>query len=279
MTISGADYSWARPTLTALWNAGVRVVFRYVGPPTWGKTITQAEYNALIAARFQVLLCFEQGATDFRGGAAGGEANATLALGYLPSGYTGPIYMAVDTEVSAATLPLAVQYIGGAASVLTPARTGVYGEGAVLVGCKNANVATHFWLSGSTSFPGYATGTAIATAVQGDTPVMPTVDSDVVRVADPPAPSPVQIGDTVKAVPFSTQLDADGWMAIGVDLPTTKTKTDVVGVVVDAGSPYDSGWFVATASVDWQPVQPGFCRIVVEGTAGHQVTGRVMVAV
>ena len=50
------------------------------------------------------------------------------ALLYTPVGYTGAIYMAVDTGVSGSALATAVSYIAGASSVLTPARTGDYAE-------------------------------------------------------------------------------------------------------------------------------------------------------
>lgn len=101
----------------------------------------------------------------------------------------------------------------------------------------------------------------------------------VFGVVDPPAAPPFTIGDTVKAVPFSCTTNSAGWMCLGVTLPTGKTKTDVVSVVIDAGSPYDSGWATATGSVDYQPVQAGTCRIVLRGTPTHFFTGRVMVAV
>ena len=93
-----------------------------------------------------------------------------------------------------------------------------------------------------------------------------------------PPPAPIQLGDTVQAIPFQCTLDAAGWTAIGVTLPAGKTKDNVVSVVMDAGSPYDGTWAFASASVDFQPDQPGTCRVVVKGDPGHFFTGRVVVA-
>lgn len=71
------------PPLDAMRAAGVTGVIRYVSldqADTVWKRVTAAEYRALIAAGFSVLLNFEYAATDWLGGAAAGQAHAAAAV-------------------------------------------------------------------------------------------------------------------------------------------------------------------------------------------------------
>ena len=155
MALVGTDYSFAHPNPDELVSAGVKVVFRYVGPPEWGKCITQVEYDVLRSKGIAVLLVFEATATDGASALQGGEANARLALQHAPKGYTGPIIMACDTELYGSDLVRAVLYLQGASRVLGASHTGVYGEGALLAATRAAGATSYHWLSGSTSFPGW----------------------------------------------------------------------------------------------------------------------------
>ena len=97
-------------------------------------------------------------------------------------------------------------------------------------------------------------------------------------VAPPPAP-PVQLGDTVQALPISFTTNADGWMAFNVNLPGGATRTDIIAVPIDWASAYDpQGWKSASASVDFSLNEPGVARIVAKGDPESFFTGRVIVA-
>lgn len=199
VVLEACDYSWARPTLDALWNAGVRVVFRYLGPASWGKTITQAEYGRLIARGFEVRLVFEDTTHDASGGSAAGVANAKFALLYVPTGYpsTGPIYMAVDESVSGQSLAVAVSYIAGASSVLGVARTGDYGDGLLIEATKAAGVAEHHWLAGAKAWPGYSTAAPTVEVLQGGAGPLATTDADTVHETPTPEETTVPAATTV----------------------------------------------------------------------------------
>ena len=51
---------------------GVSFVCRYIGPESWGKTITRDEVAILHGAGLAILLCFETSAARMRGGARAG---------------------------------------------------------------------------------------------------------------------------------------------------------------------------------------------------------------
>ena len=121
---NAVDYAWARPSLDVLWDAGVRTVGRYIGPPGWGKTMEQAEYDALVAkfGRDNIFGVFEIGNDDSSGGFDAGVANAKTALQYLPAGYPEDmaIFLAADEELEGAALDAAVEYFHGASTVIAP---------------------------------------------------------------------------------------------------------------------------------------------------------------
>lgn len=192
--LKGADYAWARPSITVLKANGVQAVLRYLGPSSWGKTITQGEYDSLVAAGIIVAgLVFEADATDSTGGYAKGVAHAQEALAYAPVGYTGPIYLAADKDLIPGTpaFQTALTYFAGAHSVLGT-RTGAYGDGAILKATIAAGTVFHTWLSDSTSFPTHDSEEQIATVVQSITGPLATTDGDTVRVwtVKPPKPHP-----------------------------------------------------------------------------------------
>jgi hypothetical protein len=192
--VSAIDYAFQKPTTAELLAKGVTDVFRYVGPPEWGKTITQAEFNELIAAGIHVWLVFERGADDSSGGEVGGRANASLALQCVPDGYEGPIWFACDEGLEGAALVTAISYIRGASAVMGgPTRTGAYGEGALLQITKDQGLTNYLWQSASTSFPGNATTLPITQVQQGLDGPLPGTDADtiVLPLIATPAPPPV----------------------------------------------------------------------------------------
>lgn len=204
--MTAVDYSFARPTVAQLKAAEVTLVLRYVGPTSWGKTITQAEYNALVAAGFTVELVFEESTNDSAGGFAAGVANAHVALEWAPAGYSGPIYFACDESLEGPALALAVQYIAGASSVLGPTRTGDYGEGDLLEATAAAGTADHHWQSASSSFPGSSSTTSVTDVQQGGAGPVAGTDADrIVAIVTSPVTTPTSPSTTEPeaAVPVS----------------------------------------------------------------------------
>lgn len=195
------DFAWARPSIAQLKAAGITAVVRYVGPASWGKTITTEEFELYLSAGISVALVFEQGDSDGDGGFSAGVANAKVVLANLPKGWPAdrPIYMAVDKGVSGPALDTSVAYIAGASSVLGPARTGDYGEGALCKRTEAAGTAKWHWQSESTSFLDNAEPLPISHLIQ-KFDASPIADSDlnIVLQADfgqhpapvaPPTPS------------------------------------------------------------------------------------------
>lgn len=187
--MTAVDYAFQKPTVAQLLSVGVTDVFRYFGPPSWGKTITQAEYDSLVNAGIRVWGVFEATANDSAGGYNAGVTNAKLALQYQPNGYTGPIFMACDEDLRGAALTTAVQYIEGASTVLGVHRTGDYGPGALCQATHDAGFATYHWQSASTSFNGNANTLPITHVQQGLGGPLPGTDADTILLPlTPPVP-------------------------------------------------------------------------------------------
>lgn len=247
--MTAIDYAWARPTLAQLQGAGITTVFRYVGPPSWGKTIDQGEYNMLTGAGIAVFLVFEQGANDSAGGFVAGAQNAHVALLYLPTSYPtwAPIFMACDEALSGPALTTAGDYIAGASSLLGAERTGVYGEGALCHVAHVAGTAAYFWQSASTGFPGNATTLPITHIQQGGGGSIQGTDLDViVRPIAPPAPIPPIRGDGMFGdLAASKQDDFNAtvrylWGQVRTD-PLTGTDTNILWYVYNQPA-INKGW-------------------------------------
>jgi Tol biopolymer transport system component len=123
----GVDFSFDRPSMSALAADGDQFVIRYLaGGTSPGKELTSAEVASYLAAGLKVCVVWEKsagraalgqtiGAQDARDAAA--QATA-LGLGSIP------IHFAVDSGLSWAQVS---DYFEGALSVLGAARTGIYG--------------------------------------------------------------------------------------------------------------------------------------------------------
>jgi hypothetical protein len=204
--MTATDYAWARQTIAELLAASVTDVFRYVGPPGWGKTITQGEYDELVAAGIRVWLVFESGTDDSSGGFNAGVANAHTALQYTPAGYRGPIWFACDESLTGSALATALDYIRGACSAMGGAqRTGIYGEGLLVQEVHDAGWADFFWQSDSTSFPGNAATLPITQVQQGLAGPLPGTDVDriVLPLAGPQAPPAPPVPSEERSMPVS----------------------------------------------------------------------------
>lgn len=216
--MTAVDYSLFRPTVAQLQAAGVTAVGRYVGP--WSKCITEAEAALYFAAGIDVWLVFEQGVDNYQGGAAQGHTDALLAVENLPSNFgTGTvIYFAVDASVNP---PDAIAYFRGINEVLTAVRVGVYGEGALCQLLCDSGLASFFWQSESTAFPGNASTLPI-TNIQQVTAASPfgeNADLDLIEKADfgqTPRPGG-QVGDYPNAVSSVLTATGNGSWVVGSD--------------------------------------------------------------
>lgn len=148
------DFSFSRPTPAQLVSAGASGVCVYLLGP--GKAISKPELDAYLAAGLSACFIVEYTTTDVASGYGGGVANAGAGLSALSAlGVAGPvpIYMTCDEDLPDPTV--AEPYYQGAASVLTPARVGDYGEGALMLDLAQKGLSSFHWLSESTGFPGY----------------------------------------------------------------------------------------------------------------------------
>lgn len=151
------------PPEDAMRAAGVVGVVRYLSLPqanTAWKRVTQAEYDRLRAAGFDIVLNWEYAANDWLGGAPAGKAHAAeavkqaRALGY-PAGCAIPGSADLNmtlTQWNAAGKAYAQTYSaivrdGGYVA-------GVYGPWDVLTWCQQLGGFGMFWQSMSTSWSG-----------------------------------------------------------------------------------------------------------------------------
>ncbi|WP_239124423.1 glycoside hydrolase domain-containing protein [Rhizocola hellebori] len=152
----GLDYSWSRPSPSAIVAAGYTFVSRYLSRDNTGKNLTKAEADSLIAAGIDVVCNWEFDLDAPLRGYAEGATNAqeaqqqALACGMPPG---RPIYFSVDFDATASQQPVIDAYFDGVASVIGRSRTGAYG-GYYLIkrlfdnGKINWGWQTYAWSSG-----------------------------------------------------------------------------------------------------------------------------------
>jgi hypothetical protein len=146
MTIAGCDYSFSRPAVSALVEAHMGFVVRYLSPDS-GKNLSADEAAQLHAAGISIVLVWESTGTDAQQGAPDGLADAkaarqqATALGF-PTNL--PIYYAVDFDASSSQMGEILDYLHSAADAEgTKALVGVYGSYAVT---QEAAAAGFVWL-------------------------------------------------------------------------------------------------------------------------------------
>jgi hypothetical protein len=143
----GCDYSFSRPSITALKNAGYKFACRYVGGSA-GKRITAIEARNLWANGIDIVTNFEQFPTQPLQGRAQGIADAKLAdaqhkaAGGPPN---APIYFSADFDVQPHQMGAVAAYIAGCSSWLGSSRTGVYGGLGVVKWMADNAVCHYFW--------------------------------------------------------------------------------------------------------------------------------------
>lgn len=131
--VEGVDYSYSRPDPVCLFNSGKRFAVRYVTSGEFGKDISRAEANRLIAAGLKVAIVYQtsagfmlKGYEAGQGAARAGHAEAVQA-GMPPR---RPIYFALDIDprpLSNRQWDAIKAFCNGAASVLGRSRVGLYG--------------------------------------------------------------------------------------------------------------------------------------------------------
>lgn len=151
--MSAVDFSFARYTVAQLKSAGVTAVIRYLTGP--GKAISPIELAADLMGGLQVVLAFENNATDASGGYSTGQAyaiQANSALTTLSLPTSTPVYFAADTDYPNPSD--AVPYYQGIASVRPGSGNGCYGEAKLIDICMAYGLVHFGWESESSSFPG-----------------------------------------------------------------------------------------------------------------------------
>lgn len=129
MAPEGIDYAFGRPSITALQDAGVKFVCRYLSRSP-SKNLDHLEANALSEAGIWIVVVWETSAKRALDGYAGGAEDAldaqVMAQGCgMPE--DRPIYFAVDWDASTGQQAAINAYLDGAASVLGGSRVGIYG--------------------------------------------------------------------------------------------------------------------------------------------------------
>jgi hypothetical protein len=129
----GVDYSFGRPSMAALQQAGVTFACRYIGTARSGKNLSPEEARSLVGAGIDVVANHELSEGFMLDGHARGVDCARLAdedarrCG-MPA--SRPIYFSLDVDpngLSSAQWDAVYAFCDGAAEVLGRGRVGVYG--------------------------------------------------------------------------------------------------------------------------------------------------------
>lgn len=148
MTVTGLDFAWSKPSVSAIKGAGHVFVCRYLSYDDTGKNLTKSEATAYRKAGINVVSNWEYATDAALGGYNQGvrdarEANRQhLACG---GGPTDPIYFSADWDATPGQQSAINSYLDGVASVIGRARTGVYGSFYVVKRAYEAGKAKWLW--------------------------------------------------------------------------------------------------------------------------------------
>jgi hypothetical protein len=157
----GVDYSFARPNLDKLKEAGVTFIVRYLWPNTTGsKGLSRAEYDQIKARGMNVVYVYEEDGSELTGGGPAGirvaqRAKQIIAQQGLPM---QPIYFAIDHDYSGPALAACVEAVKAASTVLGAGMTGIYGGYNHIVSMQAARACGFFWQTYAWSGGRVATG-------------------------------------------------------------------------------------------------------------------------
>ena len=143
----GVDYSVGFPGASALRNAGVTFVARYLSPPPNSKNLSFSELQSCLKGGIDVVVVYETTAQRALSGFSGGQHDAGVADSMVKSfGMAGiPIYFAVDWDVTPGQQGAVNSYLDGVASVIGRDRTGIYGGYYPVKRALDAGKAHYAW--------------------------------------------------------------------------------------------------------------------------------------
>jgi hypothetical protein len=146
------------PSAQQVRAAGCIGCLMYGGTPQYPKDVTAAQYRDYKANGLLTPIVFEIDGNDMNGGAAGGAAHAQALLADLRNkgvANTEPVGATVDKHITAADIPLAVQYQRGFYQYVKgngwAGPVGGYGFAEFLIAVHNAHVADWYWGAGQRS--------------------------------------------------------------------------------------------------------------------------------
>jgi hypothetical protein len=156
-TVLGCDYAFApHPLPGYLAAAGYRYAYRYIGPGSAGKKLSDQERRALHAAGIGVGLLVEGTGPDIlTGGATLGHTHAQearndmAALG-VPAGTV--VVFSADVNITAANLSAAVDYFRGVNSLFALQQIGAYCDTDLARELVRLGLATFFFKPAATSW-------------------------------------------------------------------------------------------------------------------------------
>lgn len=127
---------------------GVSFVCRYIGPESWGKTVTAEEIRTLRDADLAIMFCFESTANRMKGGVRAGAEdavtarNCAAALG-VPAGTV--IYFACDYNAPESDFAAIEAYLRGAEMNAEQYGVGLYGPERVVGSMSERAACFYFW--------------------------------------------------------------------------------------------------------------------------------------
>lgn len=127
---------------------GVSFVGRYLVPPGMWKDLKADEIRGLHDAGLAILLCWEIGAGDVKGGAERGRSDGArakqLAEGFgVPAGTS--IFFACDYGAPESDYPVIEAYIRAAAEAVSPYEAGIYGHAGLVDYLAQRGACRRFW--------------------------------------------------------------------------------------------------------------------------------------
>lgn len=148
--MEGLDYSFTRPDLAEVVEAGYRFVVRYLCtyPACAGKVLTADELADIRGHGLDLAVVWEYDTHDALEGFPAGWRHGSMALSQarslgLPD--TMAIYFAVDFDATPEQLVTVADYFRGIASVVPIGRVGVYGGIRTIRTLHAAGVVTWLW--------------------------------------------------------------------------------------------------------------------------------------
>ena len=131
-----------------LYDNGVRFAGRYLVPPGMNKHLTADEAAGLRAAGLAILLCWEIGGSDVKGGREqglkdGSRAKALAQEFGVPAGVT--IYFACDYGAPVSDYPVIEEYIRAAQEAAAPYVAGLYGHAGLVNHLAEKGACAQFW--------------------------------------------------------------------------------------------------------------------------------------